>query len=163
MCLKFVAKRTRTKTELMMIKVIPTAQIACAREGGFTKFGGSPLGFFAKGILGGSMLGGEDSIATVLERSYRRKRQAREVGQEVFSSRNISNDSNFSGAGESSNHAGIASIHDAWQESKRRNMRQSIQVQSDEKILLHLIGDKALLRSTRKQASFSSMGSLSVA
>ena len=65
----------------MTIKVIPTAEIKCAREGGSTKFGGSPLGLSAIGILDGSILGGKECIAAVCtrERGRLRKCQAREV------------------------------------------------------------------------------------
>lgn len=70
---KFVTKRTMTTSKLMTTKVIPTADIRCAREGGSTKFGGSPLGFEAMGIFERSMLDGKDCIAAGLKRIYRAK------------------------------------------------------------------------------------------
>ena len=68
-----MAKRTTTRSELMTIKVIPTADMTCAREGGSTKFGGSPLGFDSRGLFEGSMLGGKNCIAAICKRSYRIK------------------------------------------------------------------------------------------
>ena len=51
-----MAKRRMRTSKLMTIKVIPTADIICAREGGSTEFGEPPLGFEAMKIFERSKL-----------------------------------------------------------------------------------------------------------
>lgn len=62
---KFVIRRKITSGALIMVNVKPEVKTAGARVGGSRKFGGSPLGLSAKGVLDGSSLGGRDAIAAV--------------------------------------------------------------------------------------------------
>ena len=63
----------------MTINVNPTARMACAREGGSTKFGGPPAGLGAIGIVVGSKLCGKESIARqYLGKMINKKCQAEE-------------------------------------------------------------------------------------
>lgn len=63
--LKFVTRRRITSEPLIIVKVKPTMKTAGARVGGSRKFGGSPFGLRAKGILEGSTLGEGDAIAAM--------------------------------------------------------------------------------------------------
>ncbi len=60
-------RRRVTKIPLIIIKVTPTPRTAGAREGGVMKLGGSPFGLGARGTVDGSMPGGRDAIAAVLQ------------------------------------------------------------------------------------------------
>lgn len=73
--LKFVTRRRITSEPLIIVKVKPTMKMAGARVGGSRKFGGSPFGLRAKGVLEGSTLGGRDAIAAV--NNTKRQREIR--------------------------------------------------------------------------------------
>lgn len=68
-----MAKRTTTTSKLMTIKVIPTTDIMCAREGGSTKFGWSLLRFGVKVDIETLVRDGKDCIAAGRERIYQIK------------------------------------------------------------------------------------------
>lgn len=60
--LKFVIKRRERHDAPMTVIAMPKPRKVCSREGGLSKFDGSPFGFFARGIVDGSTPGGRESI-----------------------------------------------------------------------------------------------------
>lgn len=62
----FVIRRRITSGPLIIIKDKPTVKMSSAKDGGSRKFGGSPLGLTAKGVLDESTLGGRAAIAAAV-------------------------------------------------------------------------------------------------
>lgn len=84
-CFKFVNKRRATANTLIIIRLNPTPRMAYSRDGPLVKFGGSPLGFTAKGgTFDKSVPGGREPMAKWVQKVPKVKLKAEGEVQRLF-------------------------------------------------------------------------------